>query len=164
MQEMAVQYEANSKGQPTATDEDAMEITTTADESEYVYDVFHQTSAPPGEDIDEHIGDYWTCIGYGEAIMTPWFGGSDAGSEENDFESDQDDENAETFYGADYPDEDLDPDDENDADPYRFAANQASDDEDYESEGDFLDLGDRYPWGKRLDLSAADDDDDDEDE
>ena len=57
---------------------------------------------------------------------------------------------AEDFYGADYPEEEVDSDDEYDRDAYKYRYN-ASDDEEYDSEaGVWSDEEDlRYPWQKK---------------
>ena len=43
---------------------------------------------------------------------------------------------AENYYGADYPEDEVELDDEYNEDPYRFRNNRASDEEEYDLEAD----------------------------
>lgn len=65
--------------------------------------------------------------------------------------SDDEDENAENYYAADYPEDEVDTDDEHDVDPYKYSNRDGSDDDDNGDE--------RYP----SDDGGAHSGDDDED-
>ena len=68
---------------------------------------------------------------------------------------------AEDYYGADYPEEEVDIDDEYDIGAYNYRCN-ASDDEQYDSEtGAWSDEDQlRYPWKTNPRLKPATDDED----
>lgn len=53
--------------------------------------------------------------------------------------SDEDDENAENYYAADYPEDEVDFDDEHDVDPYKYTNRDAFDDELDDDEGNYSD-------------------------
>lgn len=108
--------------------EDAMDVDQGAD-TEYVYDTYilddamdyDLQSAEPGSvgllHIDEEQQPIW------ETYL-------DETDSDEDYRSDDEDSNAEDYYGADYPEDELDIDDEYDVDAYKFR-HGASDDEEY---------------------------------
>ena len=90
----------------------------------------------------------------------------DVGDQGSDFDfEDEEDENAEDFYGNEYPEEEVASDDEYDQGAYNYRVG-ASDDEEYglSDEDEFNDL--RRPWGSgkpawmKGDKSKEDSDDD----
>ena len=71
---------------------------------------------------------------------------------------------AENYYGADYPEEEVDSDDEYDRNLYRYRHGGASDEEEYNStRDDHSDSGDadRFPWKDRPGGPSTDSDDSD---
>ncbi|KAK0630600.1 hypothetical protein B0T17DRAFT_491499 [Bombardia bombarda] len=60
------------------------------------------------------------------------------GDSDDEYLEDDEDENAENYYTADYPEEEVDWDDEFDRNPYLFQTKNASDEEEYDESG-FLD-------------------------
>ncbi|KAK3375014.1 hypothetical protein B0H63DRAFT_481580 [Podospora didyma] len=72
------------------------------------------------------------------------------GDSEDEFPEDDEDENAENYYTADYPDEDLDWDDEFDRNPYHFVNHSASDTEEYDVTA-FVDADEDDTWGPEAD-------------
>ncbi|KAF2100815.1 hypothetical protein NA57DRAFT_74412 [Rhizodiscina lignyota] len=84
-----------------------------------------------------------------EVVWQEYFGERENDSEDEAQRSDDEDSNAEDFYGADYPEDELELDDEYDVDAYQYRRN-ASDEEEFgwddaaEHSGD-EDLG-AHPW------------------
>lgn len=123
---------ANSAGD----DADAMEL-----DDDYIVDTYvrHSKDDEPRYDIHDprKTKDEEGSIGYlviPEADQTLWetYYDSDADSEdEQDWDSEQDDENAENYYGADYPEDEVDSEDEFGEAPYRY--HRGSDEEEYGS-------------------------------
>ncbi|KAK0646566.1 hypothetical protein B0T16DRAFT_164944 [Cercophora newfieldiana] len=70
-----------------------------------------------------------------EPERTEFFFGNE-GDSSDEFPEDDEDENAENYYTADYPDEDLDWDDQFDRNPYRFATGNGSDKDEDEDDND----------------------------
>ena len=64
--------------------------------------------------------------------MQEWWNGEDESDQE--FDTDEDDENAEDYYANDYPEDELDSDDEFGRDPYQRRYRHGSDDEEYDLE------------------------------
>lgn len=140
---------------PSATSktEDEMKVDG-ADEPGYIYETyvlddameFDIASAAPGSVgilmIEEEDRPLWeTYIDWEEPE-----------SDEHE-PSDEEDENAENYYGADYPEDEVDSDDEHDINPYRFQHGDASDEDDYCSDGptfsdDEDEDGGSKPWNK----------------
>lgn len=117
---------------PPNVGDDAMDTS----DDEYTYDTylrFADNWAEPGKKLEGQVG----YLVIPEADQTLWetYYDSDADSEdERDWDSEQDDENAENFYGADYPEDEVDSADELDGDPYQY--HRGSEDEEYGSEDD----------------------------
>lgn len=143
MRKYASELEAADPNAITATaqtpaDPDAMD--TSGDD--FIYDTYvrHSTEENAGAGIDSVAGHQEGPVGVlviPDEDMTLWeqYYDSDADSDdEADWDSEQDDENAENFYGADYPEDEVDSDDEMDGNPYRY--HRGSDDEEYGSDDD----------------------------
>ncbi|KAI9691545.1 MAG: hypothetical protein M1822_007616 [Bathelium mastoideum] len=135
--------------QPSEQD-DSMKIDASRD-NDYVYDTYIRyrtdlTQWQVGHESPEN-GTYGILV-IDEDDQPLWeeFIDDEEGSEK-DWNSEDEDENAEDFYGADYPEEEVDVDDEYDTGAYNYRYN-ASDDEQYDSEtiawSDEEEL--RYPW------------------
>lgn len=90
-----------------------------------------------------------------EELFLEIYGEDVTSDDEGDWDSEQDDENAENYYAADYPEDEVASDDERGYGAYeRYNRRaEASDDEDYESEGVHSVEEDggkevRYPWAR----------------
>lgn len=115
---------------------DAMDV-----DEDYIVDTYVRHAKDEEERYDIHDSRQRKgeegSIGYlviPEADQTLWetYYDSDADSEdEQDWDSEQDDENAENYYGADYPEDEVDSEDEFGEAPYRF--HKGSDEEEYGS-------------------------------
>lgn len=127
-----------------------------ADEEEYVFDTFvRHLMDPAGPSYDataERVG--YLVIENEDQELWETYADADLESEK-DWDSEQDDENgvcslsiiscmkltdfpllAENYYGADYPEDELDFEDEYDEDPYKYRHGTASDEEEYDLEND----------------------------
>ncbi|KAI9671014.1 MAG: hypothetical protein M1831_005099 [Alyxoria varia] len=116
-------------------DEDVMDI---EDDGNYVYDTYVRHNVTEQSSISntgesEHGEVGYLIISKEDDYFWQEYG-SDGDESEKDWNSDQDDENAENYYGADYPEDEVDIDDEYDQDPYRYHGDPASDDEEYLSD------------------------------
>jgi len=107
------------------------------DDAGYVYDTY--VLAPTAGDARlERMGDLGgDKVGYlviAEDDQSIWetFVEGEAGDEER--ETDEEDENAEDYYGADYPEDELASDDEEGRNAYGFRARGASDDEEWDAD------------------------------
>lgn len=109
-------------------DPDAMEL------DDYVIDTYIREEVM--EDADGNIPQHEGIIGY--IVLKDedeeWWNGEDESDQE--FDTDEDDENAEDYYANDYPEDELDTDDEFDRDPYQSKYRHGSDDEEYDLEND----------------------------
>ncbi|KAL1882747.1 hypothetical protein VTK73DRAFT_872 [Phialemonium thermophilum] len=102
-----------------------------SDEGDYVIETFIRipagnlaASAPP-----EQFG----LLVFDTEPDIEFFYGAESDSDEEKLEDDED-SNAEDYYRADYPDDEVDSDDEYDRDPYIFRTRNASDLEEYDQE------------------------------
>ncbi|KAK7708228.1 hypothetical protein SLS57_009125 [Botryosphaeria dothidea] len=140
-------------------------------DGEYVYDTYVRYDGPPDTVIEvdpltatslpPDIGvliisaedqPLW------EAYMEP---GAAEGASDKEFDTDDEDENAEDFYANEYPEDEVASGDERDEDAYRYRVN-ASDEEEYGLYSDEEDLS--RPWGRRPAwLKNASGEDNDED-
>ncbi|KAF1970764.1 hypothetical protein BU23DRAFT_556487 [Bimuria novae-zelandiae CBS 107.79] len=109
-------------------DPDAMDV------DDYVIDTYVREEVM--EDADGNVPEHEGIIGY--IILKDedeeWWNGEDESDRE--FDTDEDDENAEDYYANDYPEDELDSDDEFDRDPYQSRYRHGSDDEEYDLEND----------------------------
>ncbi len=150
--------------QPRLEHDDLAEMDTAIPESfddmDYVYDTFVRSRNAddlPASNDSTGIPSSFGVIVIEQDEETYWqeFGDDEAESDK-DWDSDQDDENAENYYGADYPEDEVDSDDEHGYGLYRYRHGRASDDEEYGS--DWSDGGDahRFPWKKKPLKSGVD--------
>ncbi|KAH7125530.1 hypothetical protein B0J11DRAFT_308542 [Dendryphion nanum] len=104
-----------------AADPNAMDV----DGAEYVYDMYEIVMPDADGNTPEPEGTVGFIV-LEEEDEEWWFG------DESDveFDTDEDDENAEDYYTNDYPEEELSSDDEFDRDPYKYY--HGSDDEEYD--------------------------------
>jgi hypothetical protein len=109
-------------------DPDAMDI------DEYVIDTYVREELM--SDADGNIPAHEGIIGY--IVLKEededWWNGEDESDKE--FDTDEDDENAEDYYANDYPEDELSSDDEFDRDPYQRKYRHGSDDEEYDLNDD----------------------------
>jgi hypothetical protein len=128
--------------QDNTDDGDAMEI----DSDEYVIDTYVREPIMPDADgkLPEPTGTVGVLV-IGEEDED-WWNGEDESDKE--FDTDDEDENAEDYYANDYPEDELDEDDEYDRNLYQKKYRHGSDDEEYN-----LDDGD--------DAIGSDEDEDD---
>ncbi|KAK3906330.1 hypothetical protein C8A05DRAFT_40827 [Staphylotrichum tortipilum] len=115
---------------------DAVKHDKTDDEDDYVLETYErvpierlQDKAVPAERIGLLVLD--------SAPDLDFFYGNESESSD-EFPEDEEDENAEDYYAADYPDEDLQWDDEFDRNAYHYLNKNAADDEEFD-ERDFVD-------------------------
>ncbi|KAL9097509.1 MAG: hypothetical protein Q9165_000405 [Trypethelium subeluteriae] len=122
------------------------------EESDFVYDTYirHRTE-PPSVDMGRAMlgnGTFGVLV-IDEDDQALWDElVDDVQNSDKDWNSEEEDENAEDYYGADYPEEEVDDDDEYDIGAYRYRHNP-SDEEEYDSEaGVWSDDDDelRHPW------------------
>lgn len=105
--------------------DDAMDI----DGEEYVYDTYIREVVLP--DADGKIPEPTGTVGVLEIKddEEDWWNATDESDKE--FDTDDDDENAEDYYANDYPEDELDEDDEYDRNLYQKKYRHGSDDEEY---------------------------------
>jgi hypothetical protein len=111
-------------------DGDAMDI----DTDEYVYDTYVREPIMP--DADGKLPEPTGTVGFlviGEEDED-WWNGEDESDKE--FDTDDEDENAEDYYANDYPEDELDEDDEYDRNLYQKKYRHGSDDEEYNLDED----------------------------
>jgi hypothetical protein len=111
-------------------DGDAMDI----DADEYVYDTYVRETIMP--DADGKLPEPAGTVGFlviGEEDEDWWNGENES---DREFDTDDEDENAEDYYANDYPEDELDEDDEFNRDAYQKKNRRGSDDEDYNMDDD----------------------------
>ncbi|KAF2228909.1 hypothetical protein EV356DRAFT_537684 [Viridothelium virens] len=121
------------------------------EESDFVYDTYirHRTD-PPSVEVDRAMlgnGTFGVLV-IDEQDQALWDElVDDVQDSDKDWNSEEEDENAEDYYGADYPEEEVDNDDEYDIGAYRYRHNP-SDEEEYDSEAGAWSDDDelRHPW------------------
>ncbi|KAK3333105.1 hypothetical protein B0T19DRAFT_417170 [Cercophora scortea] len=107
------------------------------DEDEYVLETYERIPASRLKDQVIPPDRVGLLVFESEPDKIDFFFGEE-GDSDDDFLEDDEDECAENYYTADYPDEDLDWDDEFDREPYKFVNGNASDAEEYD-ENEFID-------------------------
>jgi hypothetical protein len=117
-------------------DPNAMDV----DTDDYVYDTYVREVIMP--DADGKVPEPEGTVGFiviSEEDEEWWFGDDESDKE---FDTDDEDENAEDYYGNDYPEDELSSDDEFERDPYSYFHGDdkeeygLSDDEDADSDED----------------------------
>ncbi|KAK0644994.1 hypothetical protein DIS24_g8305 [Lasiodiplodia hormozganensis] len=148
---------ANNNGAATA----AMDIdnhhaeSESDDDGDYVYDTYVRYDGPPDTVIDNataasalppDIGVL--VINVDEQPLWEAYLEQNPAAEDSDkeFDTDDEDENAEDFYANEYPEDEVASDDERDEGAYRYRV-AASDEEEWGMYSDEEDLG--RPWGRR---------------
>ncbi|KAI0389918.1 hypothetical protein F5Y17DRAFT_95808 [Xylariaceae sp. FL0594] len=98
-------------------------------EGEYVIDTYIRV---PASSMGDHVPPQKVgLLVFDQEPDIEFFYGEEDESEE-EWAEDEEDENAENYYTADYPDEEVDTDDEYDKNPYAFRTGNASDLEEYD--------------------------------
>ncbi|OTA60416.1 hypothetical protein K449DRAFT_396346 [Hypoxylon sp. EC38] len=116
-----------------------------SDESDYIIETYERV---PASRMGEHVSpDSIGVLVFDEEPDLEYFYG-EGGDSEDEWAEDEEDENAENYYAADYPDEEVASDDEFDKNPYSFRTGNASDleeydlnDDDYDDDAAFSDKG-----------------------
>lgn len=138
---------AHSEGSIQRGVEDSTEMDTSSDD--YVYDTYERYQnvhpQPAGKDGDASLSiagatppvvgqtiGYLVIMDEDQTLWESYYDSDANSSDERDWDSEQDDENAENYYGADYPEEEVNSDDEMGHNAYRYR--KGSDDEEFGSE------------------------------
>ena len=104
----------------------------------YVYDTYVLAGIPSGGAGEPRLNGHGQPGDIGYVIITDedhdiWEHYIEDEPSDKDWDTDEDDENAEGYYGADYPEDELASDDEHDRDLYRYRSHGGgSDDEEWE--------------------------------
>ncbi|KAI1360426.1 hypothetical protein F5Y08DRAFT_47313 [Xylaria arbuscula] len=100
-----------------------------SDDSDYVIETYVRV---PASSMGDHVPpqNVGLLVFDGEPDIEFFYGEDD--ESEDEWAEDEEDENAENYYTADYPDEEVTSDDEFDKNPYAFRTGNASDLEEYD--------------------------------
>ncbi|KAJ4415161.1 hypothetical protein N0V85_002831 [Neurospora sp. IMI 360204] len=107
----------------------------TSDDDEYVIEEYYRVPASRLNEEEVTATQVGLLVFDSEPDKTEFFFGTEE-DDEYEFPEDEDDENHENYYAADYPDEDLEWDDELDRNPYEYVTGNASDREEFDAELD----------------------------
>ena len=107
------------------------------EENGYVYDTY--ILAPTTDDGAVQVDAQEELHNIGYIVITEqdepfWETYLEDEPSEKDWNSDEDDENAEDYYGADYPEDEIASDDEFERDPYGYRGHGVSDDEEWDED------------------------------
>ncbi|KAJ9639529.1 hypothetical protein H2199_006564 [Coniosporium tulheliwenetii] len=102
-----------------------------SDEGDFVYDTYVR-EPDTAVSIDEMNGNIGILV-ITEEDQEVWESYIDDDDSDKDWNSEEEDENAEDYYGADYPEDEVDSDDERDVGAYKYR-HGASDDEEFDSD------------------------------
>ncbi|CAK3998790.1 Hypothetical predicted protein [Lecanosticta acicola] len=122
----------------TQTQHYYMDVATdTDDDTDYVYDTYVLASSSGAGAAQ--VGEEGALGNVGYLVITEedqaiWETYLEDDPSEKDWDSDEEDENAEDWYGADYPDDELASDDEYNRNAYGYRAHAGSDDEEWDAE------------------------------
>ncbi|GAB7339751.1 hypothetical protein MBLNU457_6313t1 [Dothideomycetes sp. NU457] len=137
-----------------------------SDDEDYVYDIYvKHADILMTEDTTDPVTHSIGILVITEEDEEIWESYIE-GEEEEKFDTDDEDENAEDYYGADYPEDEVASDDEYNQGAYGYR-HGGSDDEQWDSEtGTYSDEEDamKNPWKKAPWLRATKDEDDEDDE
>jgi len=137
-----------------------------SDDEDYVYDIYvKHADVPMTDDTTDPATQSIGILVITEEDEEIWESYIE-GEEEEKFDTDDEDENAEDYYGADYPEDEVASDDEYNQGAYGYR-HGGSDDEQWDSEaGTYSDEEDamKNPWKKAPWLKATKDEDDEDDE
>ena len=152
---------ASTSGASTTNSIDEM-----SDDDDYVYDIYvRHAEVPISGDTADPATQSMGILVITEEDEEIWESYIE-GEEEEKFDTDDEDENAEDYYGADYPEDEVASDDEYNHGAYGYR-HGGSDDEQWDGEtGAYSDEEDamKNPWKKAPWLRATKDEDDEEDD
>jgi hypothetical protein len=131
----ALRYKERHPEKAALLDADAMDI------DDYVYDTYVREVVVPDAQgkLPEPIGTVGVIVLKDED--EDWWNGND--EDEEKFDTDDEDENAEDYYANDYPEDELNSDDEYDRNLYQSTFRHGSDDEENSWDSDDDDVGAR---------------------
>ncbi|KAH0373299.1 hypothetical protein KCU65_g622, partial [Aureobasidium melanogenum] len=155
-----------------ATQKAEEDVDMMSDDEDYVYDTYVRTKDPvvpanlEAEDSSNIQVGYIVISEEDQPLWETYF--EDEAESDKEFETDDEDENAEGYYAADYPEDEVASDDEYDRGAYGYR-HGGSDDEQWESDPEEWSDGDeamqnpwkKYPW-MRCSHAAGDEQDDEE--
>ncbi|KAI5855574.1 hypothetical protein GGS23DRAFT_618889 [Durotheca rogersii] len=122
-----------------------------SDDGEYIIETYERV---PASKLGEHVPPQSVgVLVFDEEPDLEYFYG-DAADSEDEWAEDEEDENAENYYTADYPDEEVASDDEYDRNPYSFRTGNASDLEEYDTRSDNSDDDDTAALSDQETLSG----------
>ncbi|KAI4720668.1 hypothetical protein E4T48_03147 [Aureobasidium sp. EXF-10727] len=141
-----------------------------SDDDDYVYDTYIRTKDPvvpaslESEDPSNIQVGYIVISEEDQPLWETYF--EDDAESDKEFETDDEDENAEGYYAADYPEDEVASDDEHDRGAYGYR-HGGSDDEQWESDPDEWSDGDdamqnpwkKFPWMRSSQGAAGEHDD-----
>ncbi|KAF2806214.1 uncharacterized protein BDZ99DRAFT_479490 [Mytilinidion resinicola] len=146
----ALRYKDRYPEESKTQDHDAIDVDM-EDEGDYVYDTYVR-DVDMTKPLDE--GGILGLIVISDEDQELWDTFED-NEESDEFDTDDEDENAEDYYGADYPEDEVDSDDEMGLDPYKYR-HGASDDEEYDAEdaawSNDEEADPEKPWMNKLQL------------
>ncbi|KAF1961831.1 hypothetical protein CC80DRAFT_488235 [Byssothecium circinans] len=124
----ALRYKERHPEKAAALDPDAMDV------DDYVYDTYVREAIVPDAQgkLPEPQGTVGVIVLKDED--EDWWNGEDGSDKE--FDTDDEDENAEDYYANDYPEDEVDSDDEYDRNPYQSKFRHGSDDEEFDLNDD----------------------------
>ncbi|KAK3955256.1 hypothetical protein QBC32DRAFT_253434 [Pseudoneurospora amorphoporcata] len=141
---------ASPSVQPPVDDDDMdIEMLDTSDDDDYVIEEYYRVPASRLNEEEVEAMQVGLLVFDSEPDKIEFFFGTEE-DDEYDFPEDEDDENHENYYAADYPDEDLEWDDELDRNPYDYRTGNASDREEFDAElddnddDDFVEADERF--------------------
>lgn len=125
---------ASTPSQPTMDDDIDIDMMETSDD-EYIIEEYYRVPASRLNEDEVSATQVGLLVFDSEPDKIEFFFGAEE-DDEYEFPEDEDDENHENYYAADYPDEDLEWDDELDRNPYEYVTGNASDREEFDAELD----------------------------
>jgi hypothetical protein len=182
MEEFGITYGQRITAQPQPSPDVTM--TEEKDDQEYTYDTYMRQDAADVNmsdnevDATAHPSEKARIPGaepYGilvipeeqHELFLETFGEDATSEDEGDWDSEQDDENAENYYAADYPEDEVESDDERGYgayEKYRTAGGDLSEEDEEVSSEEERTAASRYPWLKQMRRDVAQDDADESDE
>lgn len=125
---------ASTSTQPAMDDDSDIDMMDTSDD-EYIIEEYYRVPASRLNESEVSSTQVGLLVFDSEPDKIEFFFGAEE-DDEYEFPEDEDDENHENYYAADYPDEDLEWDDELDRNPYEYVTGNASDREEFDAELD----------------------------
>ncbi|KAK3494565.1 uncharacterized protein B0T23DRAFT_111799 [Neurospora hispaniola] len=148
--EVAPQATAAAAAAAAPMDDDMdIEMLDTSDDDDYVVEEYYRVPASRLNEEEVAATQVGLLVFDSEPDKIDFFFGAEE-DDEFEFPEDEDDENHENYYAADYPDEDLEWDDELDRNPYEYVTGNASDREEFDAElddnddDDFVNADERF--------------------